>query len=238
MGLHLYNANPSELPPVVSSLKAGLQHLGTVLGSPQWAHQWFAEWTAAYFRALPETCLPLHLPTVPVISLTSHDVNSSRFPSLVQEQEHISDEENLDVSADQAAFIEHVLNDQDDGPAGGDPTSGPSLLWFTVLSPSVDHSVIHSSPHPNWELETGPEIPKQFDLPRLSHRLLHQLPFILPPVLSEVTSRSVTRLYPCHGVTSHPVSSPRMPPSLLGTHMGTPHSMIAHAVVLIAGLLH
>ncbi len=51
--LALWEANPSVLPPNVSSVEVGLDQLGELIGGRAYAQAWFANWTASYFNRHP-----------------------------------------------------------------------------------------------------------------------------------------------------------------------------------------
>ncbi len=49
----LWEANPSVLPPNVSSVEVGLDQLGELIAGRAYAQAWFVNWTASYFNRDP-----------------------------------------------------------------------------------------------------------------------------------------------------------------------------------------
>ncbi len=84
--LQLWNTDPYVLPPLVLSLDAGLKCPGTMVGGTQLAHQWFAEWTAAYFQGTTRDLRGHQYANSPVISVTNHGGDVSSSPSSVRGQ--------------------------------------------------------------------------------------------------------------------------------------------------------
>ncbi len=97
--LALWEANPSVLPPNISSVEVGLGQLGELIGGRAYAQAWFANWTTSYFSRDPvkPPCSHSTAGTPVVADLYAGDTSSSASPpNLVKHTEEL--EAGLDVS--------------------------------------------------------------------------------------------------------------------------------------------